>query len=213
MNVVITGSNGMIGNLILQKCLHADQVNELTSFSRKSLQMTHPKLKEIIVNDFSNLEPYDESFKNIDLCFYCLGVYTGQVPEDEFIKITVDYPALFAKKLREKNPSMRFILLSGQGADPSETSSLLFAKQKGRIENILLNLQFKAIHFFRPGYIYPVTPREEPNLMYRLMRILYKPISFIYPNIGLTSVQLAEKMFEVGVHGGDKIIFENKDIK
>ena len=90
----------------------------------------------------------------------------------------------------------------------------MFALDKGVAENILIKLQFKQLSIFRPAYIYPVTPRVEPNTLYRVFRVLYKPfLSKIYPNIGLTSEQLVKAMIRVGFNGGDQIIYENREIK
>jgi nucleoside-diphosphate-sugar epimerase len=212
-NIIITGTNGMIGNLILQICLNRDDVEKVTSITRKSLGIYHHKLEEVIHNDFldySRVEPY---LKNQHVCFYCIGVYTGQVPTDEFKKITVVYTEIFASALRRNNNATNFCFLSGQGADSSETSKVLFAREKGIAENILLKLKFASTHIFRPGYIYPDVARKEPNAMYKLMRVLYKPVKFIYPNIGVTSQKLASTMVAVGMNGGSKIIFENNDIR
>jgi nucleoside-diphosphate-sugar epimerase len=211
-NIIITGTNGMIGNLILQKCLQRDDVAKITSITRKPLGIYHPKLVEVIHNDFLDYSRIENDLKNQDICFYCIGVYTGQVSTEDFKKITVAYTDIFANALRRYNEATSFCFLSGQGADSSEKSKVLFAREKGVAENILLKLKFKSIHLFRPGYIYPDMPRVEPNFMYKLMRVLYKPLKFIYPNIGVTSKTLANTMFEVGVNGG-KVIFENKDIR
>ncbi len=212
-NILITGTNGMMGNLILQNCLQRDDVATVTSITRKPLGIYHRKLVEVIHNDFldySKVEPY---FKNQDICFYCIGVYTGQVPTEEFKKITVAYTEIFAQALRNQNDQISFCFLSGQGADSKEKSKILFAREKGIAENILLKLKFANTHIFRPGYIYPDVPRVEPNLMYKLIRKFYKPLKFIYPNMGVTSFKLAETMVEVGFSKRDKIIYENADIR
>ena len=135
------------------------------------------------------------------------------MPNDEFNKITIDYTKAFGDALKHNSPQSTFCFLSGQGADETEKSKVLFAKAKGIAENYLLKLNFKHTHIFRPGYIYPVTPRREPNLIYGLMRAFYKPVSFIYPNIGVPSTVLAHKMVETGINGGDKTIYENADIR
>jgi nucleoside-diphosphate-sugar epimerase len=212
-NVVITGTNGMIGNLILQICLKRDDITKVTSITRKPLGFYHPKLVEVIHNDFLDYSKIENDLKNQDICFYCIGVYTGQVPTDEFKKITVAYTEIFANTLRRNNKETSFCFLSGQGADGSEKSKVLFAREKGIAENILLKLEFKSIHIFRPGYIYPDIPRVEPNFMYKVMRLFYKPMKFIYPNIGVTSKKLADTMVQVAMKGGDKIIFENNEIR
>ncbi len=212
-NILITGTNGMIGNLILKMCLQRNDIAKITSITRKPLGIYHPKLVEVVHADFLNFGTLEETFKNQDVCFYCIGVYTGQVSTSEFKKITVAYTEIFANTLRKSNEETIFCFLSGQGADSTEKSKLLFAREKGIAENILLKLIFKSTHIFKPGYIYPVSPRVEPNFLYKLMRVLYKPLKFIYPNSSVTSEKLAYAMVEAGMKGGDKVIYENRDIR
>lgn len=148
------------------------------------------------------------------MAFYCIGAYTGQVPKEEFRKITVDFTEAFAKTLREHSQKTSFCFLSGQGADQKEKSSMQFARDKGAAENYLISLKFDRLYIFRPGYIYPVTPRKEPNFSHKLMRALYKPVlKWLYPNIGISSEELAKVMVNAGINGADKIIFENKALR
>ena len=211
--ILITGTNGMIGQLILEDCLQREDVSSITSITRKPLGITHPKLTEIIHADFLDFSKVEQAFTNQDICFFCIGVYTGTVPRDEFRKITVEYTRVFAETLKRNSPGASFVFLSGQGADLSEKSRIMFAKDKGAAENILLRLQLERLSIFRPGYIYPVTPRVEPNKRYYVFRLLYKPLSFIYPNLGLTSVQLATAMIKAGFGAGNQTIYENREIK
>jgi nucleoside-diphosphate-sugar epimerase len=213
-NVIITGTNGMIGQLILEYCLQREDVTKVTSLTRKKTGISHPKLLEVIHENYLDFSSISKVLQQQDICFFCIGVYTGQVPRDEFRKITVDVTAAFAKELKQQSPNTGFCFLSGQGADSSEKSKVMFALDKGVAENRLIALNFTHLAIFRPGYIYPVTPRKEPNALYRIFRVLYKPfLSKIYPNIGLTSEQLATAMVNIGFNGGDKIIYENREIK
>lgn len=202
----------MIGKLILAHCLADDEVVFVTSITRKSLGIVHSKLREVIHNDFQDYSGIEQQMKNHHICFYCIGVYTGQVPDKEFKKITVDFTKAFADALKRNSDHITFCFLSGAGADTSEKSSLIFAREKGIAENYLLKVGFEKTFIFRPGYIYPVTRRLEPNFAYKIMRFLYKPVSVIYPNIGITSTNLAFKMFKIGMNGGNKNIYENKDL-
>lgn len=211
--ILIAGSSGMIGNLVLKTCLANREIGHITLINRKPSGLQDPKVTEIIHSDFLDFESVREAFSNQDICFYCVGIYTGQAPAEEFNKITIDYTKAFGKMLKEQSPQATFCFLSGAGADSSEKSKVLFAKAKGIAENFLLNIKFPQTYIFRPGYIYPVEPRKEPNLLYRIFRLLYKPISLVYPNIGLTSLQLAQKMVTVGLFGNNKPILENNDIR
>ncbi len=204
----------MIGGLILLECLKRDDINKITSIVRRKSGITHPKLVEVIHENFLDFSSILEHFKNQDIAFYCIGAYTGQVPKEEFRKITFEYTVAFAKALRENSSKTAFCFLSGQGADQTEKSSMQFARDKGAAEKYLIGLKFDALHIFRPGYIYPVTPRKEPNFSYKLMRALYKPLlRWIYPNIGISSEELSNVMLNSGMNGAEKIIFENRDIR
>ena len=212
--VLIAGSSGMIGGLVLKNCLDRDDVAEVTSIVRKVSGIKHPKLTEVVHDDFLNFGSIEKYFNNQDVCFYCIGVYTGQVPKAVFTRITVDFTKAFAVMLKRCSPGSVFCFLSGSGADSKERSMILFARDKGKAENFLLGLAFRSTFIFRPGYIYPVTPRREPNFSYRVFRVLYKYIlAFVFPSVGVTSVQLAEVMTSVGFNGGEKIIYENEDIR
>ena len=210
---MIVGSSGMIGNTILKLCLEHKEIEKITVINRKPLSIKNSKVTEILHTDFMNFDSVQQQFADHDICFYCLGVYTGQVPTQEFNKITIDYTKAFVNALKHVSPQATVCFLSGQGADSSEKSSVLFAKAKGIAENYILSLKFPHTYIFRPGYIYPVEPRKEPNLLYKIFRVLYKPLSFMYPNIGLTSLQLAQKMLAVGLLGNNKVVLENSDIR
>jgi hypothetical protein len=198
---------------VLQKCLNSNNVNKVTSIVRKASGLKHSKLNEIVHTDFLDYTSIREVFKNQDIAFYCIGVYTGAVLRDEFRKITVDYTLAFAKMLRSKSDNTTFCFLSGQGADQSEKSKMMFAMDKGIAENALQKMQFNQFYTFRAGYIYPSTPRLEPNVSYKIMKVLYKPVSIIYPNIGISSENLASAIVEVGCNGYLKSILENRDIR
>ena len=213
-NVIITGTNGMIGKLVLEYCLQREDVNKVTSVTRKKTGITHPKLIEVLHENFLDFSSIKEALQHQDTCFFCIGVYTGRVPRDEFRRITVGVTKAFATELKKQSPETGFCFLSGQGADSSEKSKVMFALDKGVAENILIGLNFKQLAIFRPGYIYPVVKRKEPNIFYTVSRVLYKPLlSRLFPNIGLTSEQLAQAIVNIGFNSGDKVIYENREIK
>jgi nucleoside-diphosphate-sugar epimerase len=211
--VLIAGTNGMIGSAILQLCLMDPELEKVISITRKPIGILHPKLSEVIHPDFTDFTPVSADFSGIDLCFFCVGVYTGQVSRELFRKITVDITFAFAAMLKKQSPDARFCFLSGQGADISETSKIMFALDKGIAENKLMHLGFSQLSIFRPGYIYPVQARKEPNLMYRILRWIYPILRYLYPNIGISSADLAKVMFTIGRMGSTQTIYENRDIR
>lgn len=212
-NVIITGATGMTGSMILDKCLANDEVKKVTSVVRRPTGKQHPKLVEVVHSDFLNFE-HAEYLKNQDVCYYCIGVYTGQAPREQFSEITIGYTKAFASALRAQNDKTTFCFLSGDGADRSEKSRIMFKKDKGIAENSLIALQFNRLYIFRPGYIYPTIPRKEPNRSYIFFRYAYKGLlQYIYPNIGLTSEQLSNAMTNAGLYGAEKETLENADIR
>jgi len=201
----------MVGGLVLKQCLNSTEINEVVSLVRKPTGQLHQKLSEVVIEDFTDYTTQATSFEGVSAAFFCIGVYTGEVADDVFKKLTVDYAVAFAAAVEKNSPGARFCLLSGAGADRTEKSRTSFARYKGMAENQIDAMDL-ALHSFRPGYIYPVTPRKEPNLMYRVSRALYPLIKLFGENYSIKSTELAEVMFLVGMNGADKTVLENRDI-
>jgi uncharacterized protein YbjT (DUF2867 family) len=209
--ILIAGASGMVGGHLLEEALASDRVAKVISLVRKAGDKRHPKLQERLIEDFSDYSNSAEIFKDVDAAYFCIGVYTGKVPDDQFKVITVDYAVAFAQALQENSPKAKFCLLSGQGADRTEKSRMSFAKYKGMAENQISELGL-IFFSFRPAYIYPSVARKEPNLMYTISRWLYPLIKLLGKNASIPSADLAKAMFQVGLDGADKPILENRDI-
>jgi nucleoside-diphosphate-sugar epimerase len=210
--VLITGASGMVGGLILQHCLHSKEIDSVVSLVRKPTGIKHEKLKEVETDNFLDHSLHVEDFKGIDIVYFCIGVYTGAVSNQLFKEITVDYTNTFVDLLKVHSPQARFCFLSGQGADRTEKSKMSFARYKGMAENYFF-ANLEDAYTFRPGYIYPVTKRKEPNFSYRLMRYMYPVVNALYKNASITSVDLAKVMFKVGLQGNSKRELENRDLR
>jgi uncharacterized protein YbjT (DUF2867 family) len=211
-NVIITGATGMIGGIVLNHCLQSDEIQTVTSLVRRTTGVIHSKLCEIVCDDFLHYNGLEAHFSNQDIAHFCLGVYTGQVPDALFKEITVDYAQGFADRLKSQSPEAGVCFLSGAGADQSEKSRLSFARYKGMAENYLIEKNFKSLYLFRPGYIYPVEPRQEPNFSYRVSRWLYPLIKVLGRRYSIKSTELGEAMFIAGIRGAEKMVLENNDI-
>ncbi|MCB9170078.1 MAG: NAD(P)H-binding protein [Flavobacteriales bacterium] len=213
-HVILTGGTGMIGSLVLKECLDRPDVEQVTSIVRRPSGVVHAKLREVLHADPLDLSPIMDVFTGQDIAFYCLGAYTGALSKDEFRKVTVDYTIAFAKALKQGSPQAVVCFLSGQGADRTEKARMQFARDKGAAENFLFQAGFPRVFSFRPGYIYPVHPRREPNAAYRLMRTLYKPLlSRMMAGSSIPSTELAAAMVQVGSEGHPHEVLENRDIR
>jgi len=210
-NVLLTGASGMIGNIILKQCLDSQEIAKVTSFVRRFSDNKHPKLNEVLVKNFKDYSPYKHEFQNIDVVYFCIGVYTGAVSDQKFKEVTVDYTKTFVDVLKVNSPDANFCFLSGGGADRTEKSRMSFAKYKGIAENYFFSNLSNAFTF-RPAYIYPVERRKEPNFTYRISRVLYPLIKMLGANVSIKSDQLAYGMFKVGMASSEQEVFENRDI-
>jgi nucleoside-diphosphate-sugar epimerase len=211
-NILIAGSTGMIGSQLLQICLDSPHVKNVLLLSRKPSSNKHSKIRELLVKDFLNIDALVSNFNEIDVVFFCIGVYTGTVDRDVFKKITVDYPVALGTAIQKKSPTCTFVLLSGAGADRSEKSRWMFAQYKGMAENKLHQIFNDRFYSARPSYIYPVTKRQEPNLMYTISRFVYPIIKLFGKKYSITSVELAKSMFVLGMKNQPKTTFENEEL-
>jgi uncharacterized protein YbjT (DUF2867 family) len=211
--VIITGTTGMVGWEALKACLESKEIGTVTSLVRRASGVNHAKLTELIVWDFMNLADLEAHFRNVDLVLYCLAVSAGTVSKEEYRKITVDYLKAFVEMLKNQSPDATFCLFSAAGADRSEKSRMMWARVKGEAENVVLDAGFPQTYAFRPGYIYPIVKRKEPNIALKITRGLYPVLKAIYPNGVITSEYLGRAMLSIGLNGGDQAVFENKDIR
>jgi uncharacterized protein YbjT (DUF2867 family) len=214
--LVIVGATGMVGGYALRYALAHPAVGRVTAIGRRKLGISHPRLKEVLHPDFADCSALAEALSDKDAAIFCLGAYTGAVPDAELRKITVDYSIEFARVLRSSSPDAAFSFLSGSGADPTGRSRMAFARYKGEAEKALLAAGFPRVFIFRPAYIYPVEQRKEPNLSYRLLRAIYPAFRVLFPNQVIPADHLARAMVDVairetGERGG--LVLENRDIR
>ena len=214
--LVIVGSTGMVGGYALRYALANPSVDQVTSVVRRTVGISHPKLREVIHRDFGDCSGLASALAEQDGAVFCLGAYTGAVSDAELRTITVDYAIEFARVLRLSSPDAAFSFLSGNGADPTGRSRIPFARYKGEAEKALLAAGFPSVYIFRPAYMYPVAPRKEPNFSYRLLRTMYPVFRVLLPNQVIRADDLAAAMVDVAVSGKGQRggpVFENRDIR
>jgi uncharacterized protein YbjT (DUF2867 family) len=188
----------------------------VTAIGRRKLGISHPKLKDVLHQDFADCSALANALSGQDAAIFCLGAYTGAVPDAELRRVTVDYPIAFVRVLHAASPAAVFSFLSGSGADPTGRGRLAFARYKGEAEKALQEMGFSHVTIFRPAYIYPVEPRKEPNVGYRLLRAIYPAFRLLFPNQVIRADDLARAMVDVAVRGTGEpgsVILENRDIR
>ena len=145
-NLVIVGATGMVGGYALRYALEHPAVGRVTTIGRRKVGISHPKLNEVIHQDFANCSALAQVLSDQHAAIFCLGAYTGTVSDTELRTITVDYTIEFARVLHGNNPDAAFAFLSGSGADPTGRSRMSFARYKGEAENALLAKGFASVY-------------------------------------------------------------------
>src|SRR5258705_4871913 len=155
MKVIVTGATGMVGEGVMHECLQRPEVEKVLVLSRRPGGVIHPKLGELIHENFFDLSPVAEQLKNYDACFFCLGVTSIGKNEKDYHRLTYELTVHVAETLSHQNPRMVFCYVSGAATDSTEKGKVMWARVKGKTENHLLKLPFKKAYMFRPGYIQP----------------------------------------------------------
>ena len=174
--VVITGATGMVGKGVLLECLDHELIQNVLVIGRSPVSMEHPKLKEILIEDFFMLDGIKDGLKGFDACFFCLGTTSFQLPEQAYSRITYDLTTTFAKAFLNQNPESVFSYVSGAGTDGSKASRIMWVRVKGRTENTLVSMGFKKAYMFRPGYIQPLRGIKSKT---RWIAVLYRTLETI----------------------------------
>jgi nucleoside-diphosphate-sugar epimerase len=210
IKIILTGATGMVGEGVLMECLENPNISEILSVSRKPSGKKHAKLKEYIVSDFLKIDLNDENFKGYDACFFCAGISSVGMNEADYTKITYDTTLHFAKALLNQNPDMVFNYVSGAHTDKTESGKLMWARVKGRTENTLKKLGFRAAYNFRPGFMKPVDGQVN-------VKWFFKPFIWIFPIIlpskSLTLHEVGRAMINAVQKGYPTSVLEIKDIK
>lgn len=212
MRVIITGTTGMVGEGVLLECLNQPVITEVLSVSRKPAGISHPKLTEYIVPDFLSLARHDPKLKGYDACFFCAGVSSVGMKDEEYRRITYDTTLHFARCL-DPNPQMSFVYVSGGGTDSSEKGRMAWARIKGRTENDLMKLPFKQAFGYRIGFLIPAAGQKRVLKYYRYVSWLTPLLKRLTPNIISTMKQVALSMIYCAQHGYERNVIYVKDIK
>ncbi len=212
IKAIITGATGMVGEGVLHECLNHSEVESVLVISRKPCGVKHEKLNEIIHKDFLDLSAIEEQLKGYNACYFCAGVSSVGKKEDEYKRITYDLTLNLANTLAKLNNDLTFCYVSGVGTDSTEKGRSTWARVKGKTENDLLNLPFKAAYMFRPGYIQPTKGLKNAYKTYSFFAPFYPIWKLLFPKYVVTLAELGLSMINSTLYGSDKKILECKDI-
>lgn len=212
IKAIITGATGMVGEGVLQETLLHPDVEKVLVINRKLCRVTHPKLTEILHADFYNLAPISDQLKDYNACFFCLGVSSVGMKEEEYYSLTYTLTMHVAEVLAKQNPEMTFCYISGAGTDSSEKGRINWARVKGKTENDLMKLPFKKVFAFRPGFMLPEKGAKNVHGYYIVFRILYPALRALFPGFVSTLKEVGIAMINSVTYGHEKPVLEVKDI-
>jgi uncharacterized protein YbjT (DUF2867 family) len=216
MKILLFGATGMVGQGVLRECLLAADVERVQTVGRTATGQQHPKLREVACANLLDLAPIEPELQPFEACFFCLGVSAAGMTEAAYSALTYDVTLHVAGTLSRLNPAMTFVYVSGAGTDSSEHGRSMWARVKGRTENALLRLPFKAVYLFRPGAIQPLNGARSKTTSYRVLYTLMKPVlpvlRALMPNSILSTESVGRAMLAVARDGAGKAVLEAGDI-
>jgi dTDP-4-dehydrorhamnose reductase len=217
MKIIITGATGMVGAEVLRQALADDAITQIFAVVRRPLSMQHHKLTVVIHINFLDYSLLTDIFKQAGACIWCLGVSQMQVSKEEYAVITHDYTIAAAMAMQTANPNCILLFTSGDGADTTEKSNTIFAREKGRTENDLVKLAMKNLYIIRPGAIKPIneyssTPPFMYKINYAIIGLLYPLVKFFGSSLIIKSTEIATAVLQVIKNGNQKKLLTNKDM-
>jgi len=216
MKVILFGASGMVGQGVLRECLLDPGVAAVVSIVRGSTGQQNPKLRELLHSNFLDFSAIEDQLSGFDACFFCLGVSSAGMSEDDYQRITYGFTMAAARTLSRLNPNMTFIYVSGMGTDSSERGRSMWARVKGKTENELLRLPFRAAYMFRPGVIVPVHGIKSKTAAYRVFYLLLGPLLPLlkgrFPKYVTTTEQIGRAMLKIARQGWPKPVLETSEI-
>jgi hypothetical protein len=203
----------MVGEGVMHECILDARVTEILLISRKEYKTKNPKIKQIIVKELTDINKHKEEISGYDACYFCMGVSSVGMKEDQYTKLTYDLTLEFAKTIVSVNNEMTFTYVSGVGTDSSEKGKSMWARVKGKTENDLIALPFKAVFAFRPGMIKPTKGLKNTYTSYKVLAPLVSIINWAFPKYSCTLAEIGKAMINVTEKAFHRPQLEVKDIR
>src|SRR5580700_3825562 len=216
MKVILFGATGMVGQGVLRECLLDPSVESVLAVGRSPTGQRHAKLHEILHDNFMDFSAIESRLEGYDACFFCLGVSSVGMDAERYRHLTYDLTMAAATTLAKLNPGMVFTYVTGRGTDSTEQGSLMWARVKGKTENDLLKLPFKAAYMFRPAGIQPLHGVRSKTGWVQAIYVATAPLlsllNRVAPKYMTTTEQVGRAMIKVARDGFPKPVLESEDI-
>jgi uncharacterized protein YbjT (DUF2867 family) len=213
MKIIVTGATGLVGAEVVRQAITDESINEITSLTRSQPEIKHPKITVVLHSDFSNYTGLENHFTSANALIWCLGISQTQVSKKQYEVITYDYTKACADFCKQVNPTIRFVFVSGDGADRTEKSRTLFSRIKGKTENALLQSGLQNIFIARPDAVNPRHKNPKAPFLYKLVYPLFPLIEKIAPRKIIWSDMLAKALLHIAKNGNEKGTLENMELR
>jgi uncharacterized protein YbjT (DUF2867 family) len=216
MKVILFGAAGMVGQGVLRECLLDPGIESVLAVGRSPTGQRDAKLREIVHDDFTDFSKIESELAGYDACFFCLGVSSVGLDEQRYRLLTYDITLAAARTLARLNPGMVFIYVTGRSTDSTEQGPMMWARVKGKTENDLLKLPFKAAYMFRPAGIQPLHGIRSKTAWVQAIYVVTAPLLTILnrvaPKYMTTTEQVGRAMIKVARDGYPRPVLESDDI-
>lgn len=213
LKVIVTGSSGFVGEGVLLECLSSPLVKSILIINRKNTYMHHPKIKELIVPNFLDIEKFSDELKGYDICFYCAGISSVGISEEKYFHTTYTTTLHFAETILKLNPSLIFNYVSGSRSDSTEQGKVMWARVKGKTENALMKLPFKKVYNFRPAIMKASLGQTNMNGVIKILNFCYPILKTLFPKQTCLLSDVGKAMIKTGIIDYPSSILEVSDIK
>ncbi len=190
MDVLITGSTGMVGKSVLNECINDNRISKIYLINRVPVNLKSSKVSEFILDDFLKMGELKNKINHCDACFHCMGITSFGQKSDYYYRVTFEMTKVLTDLVYEINPNSVMTYVSGEGTSKNENSKISWANVKGKAENYILNKGLKDTYMIRLGLLIPENGIKAKtklyNLFYTLITPLY-PLMKLIPTITTSS--------------------------